>query len=459
MLLSFITRDKFEIFKGTVEYHFGNCNVRYKAIIDENLTIDRVTYYMYRRYNNVLKWKIGNVDSDVESKKTPQVFNQSLQDISMGCNPTIKLKITFDYSSTIDDNNHQYGKDTKCFLNVENQCPFEQFSFIPVNGEKLINFLKHEGIIQQTSDKSLKRISVLLYAGDYYRNRVSAASIAGKLSNVNGNNNQTLYNEIEQLQQLGFEFGMDNVDLSVIFDKIRLAGINTVCHCLKRALAMKQYDLNDFKSWLKRRDSPSRRRWSLTQIQWEKLYQTQLVDLIEYVLSCKQQPASGNLEVERWIINDTQNWNILHYGAYLNDCKLIEIGQKYIFAAGKTFDSRTISKDRRIRQQFLVKTNNFCKSQYIGGNTPLHIASRYGNVKSLNKLINFKYGSNCFKEVIKHKLVIKNYNGETPLELALRYDNIECVKVLFKTFKFKSDTNKLLLTDFGFCVFTLLAAS
>ena len=510
LLFSFIKcNEKCEIFKGTIEYNFSNCNVSYKATMDENLTIGRFSYHMHRRDNKLLKWKIGCVDSDLESQKTIQVLNESLQRISIRSypEPPIKLTITFNYNSTIDDtdDNHQHGKETECFLNVENQCPFKQFSFIPDNGEKLINFLKNKEIIEKVShdfgnneslsvvftgdaklrrnicrcvqflmsgkckiqavvnlnnNKQDKQISVLLYEGDYYRNKLSAASIMGKISN--GNSNRILYNEIQQLKELGFEFGRDNVDLSIIFDKIRHVGINTVCDCLKYVLGMKKCDLNDLKSWLKNRDS-TRRQWSLTQIEWEKLYQTRLVDLIEHVLSCKRQRENSNgiLEVKWWIINDTQNWNMLHYGAYFNDCKLIEIGQQYILDAGRILTSRKISSYPRTRREFLVKTNNFCTSPDSFGNTPLHVASQYGNVESLIKLINFQCDSKCFKEAIKDKLVTKNHDGLTPLKLALRYDNIECVKVLFKEFKFISDTNKLISTDFGGgdSVFILLAAS
>ena len=533
LLLSFI-KHKCEIFKGTIEYIFdncfNNCNVSYTATINETLTTHRYRLRQNRnnpRGNEKLTWKIGKVNSDTESQKTGEILNQSIQTMSLRSYPAIKLEITFIYDNInlISNSivvNHQHNADTKCFLGIESQCPFEQFSFIPSNPEKLFNFLKTSKDITLipancTTYKSMsvifsgdaemdenigdcgvkfdmsgkctiqvcaqfddheqqqKEIRHLLFDGYYHGSQVSITSVLAKLlkyscndnvhdnvdDNVNKNQIQPVYNEIQQLQQLGFEFGMEGVDCGVIFDKIKQTGIDAVCDCLKRALVVEKYDLNDLKSWLETEyaeNGDDKLDWSLTPIQWEKLYQTGLISLIEYALECKQE--CGTTEVESWIINDTQNWNILHYGAYLNNIKMIEIGQKYMETAGMQLDQRKTTKVQKKQRKFVLDTRNLYESQDIGGNTPLHIASQYGNVESLNKLINFQYDSKCFKESIKNQLMNKNLNGETPLSVALRYDSIKCVKLLFKKLKFKSNKNKLVSSDFnGFSVFTLLVAS
>ena len=470
-LLSFVKDGKCEIFKGTIEYIFNNCfnncNVSYKGTINETLTTQRYQLNKYRKNlgkNDKLTWKIGKINSDIESQKTREILNQSIQTMSLASHPAIKLEITFIYdnnnliSNSIVEN-HQHDKDTKCFLNIENKCPFEQFSFIPSNPRQLFNFLKtrkgsvlipdncttyksmsviftgdakmdenigHGGVKFDMSgkctiqvcaqlddqDQQQKEVRHLLFDGYYHGSQVSFTSVLVKLlkhsviDNVNENQPQPVYNEIQQLQQIGFEFRMHGVDCSVIFDRIKQVGIDLVCECLKRALAVEKYDLNDLKSWLDTKYGTVKLDWSLTQIQWEKLYQTGLISLIEYVLASKQERCST--EVESWIINDTQNWNILHYGAYSNNIKMIEIGQKYMKTAGIQLDQRKLSKAPKKQRKFVLDTRNLYKSPDISGNTPLHIASQYGNVEGLNKLINFKCDSRCFKESIKEQLMNKN---------------------------------------------------
>ena len=86
------------------------------------------------------------------------------------------------------------------------------------------------------------------------------------------------------------------------------------------------------------------------------IFQYFLKYLIQYILDSKKEHCS--IRPETWNIGDTQDWNILHYGAYLDNTEMIDIGHSYFLNAASKFDT-ALAKKKSGQQKFLNRTNNW----------------------------------------------------------------------------------------------------
>ena len=187
--------------------------------------------------------------------------------------------------------------------------------------------------------------------------------------------------------------------------------------------------------------------WNKPQV-IELLYRSQLYRLI-YECICR---FDDNGELEENVQNvlcarDSQGWNILHYAAYLNDSKYINLCFKALKRSNRTLISTGI-----IANQLLSKQD------VITHSVPIHIAAQYGHVRVLRELIEScpNVGDRrIFGQYYSDHFLKKTKDRWTALDLSIIHDQKECFEILFCKMEYclhKNDYN-------GFTVGTLAAQS
>ena len=198
------------------------------------------------------------------------------------------------------------------------------------------------------------------------------------------------------------------------------------------------------------------------EIVWEIIYQSKSNKLIQFALNsrmvCK---VFGYVAAhKRKNICDSQGWNVLHYGAYLNNSDLIQIGQNYMNTILTDFEN----KQKKQHQKFKTIAGLFREwylSSDIFGNLPIHLACQYGNLTSLKQLSSAVRIRNYpqLKKDMELQIHKINDDGWNCLGLALRYDQFKCVRWLIHYYNNCTDVNWINQRFNGWTILTLIVKS
>lgn len=490
------TYTKNQLYKGSYIYKYNTnssttCPIRYEIKIEGEL-LQSTRYDMFGYWhrfdssglNSNFKWKIGNFVSDDRQS------NNFLSFVNCKKNPMVSMVIRIDYDG--DDGNvnirHRYHN-SSCFgtKSGNNKCIFnsDSFSFLPKNfGQLLVYFntvqefknniknIKQCSIIfhanARLTEKNIQNFIVdmngncridyivtlktqrkqqvvrnTMYRGSFRNSRVSLLPYFSKLS-PNKDNNSSIFVQVRNLLQCGFIFNLDNIDFTMICEKITQTNIQYILKILKMALQKNKFTVSDLINTYQNPDinsrgclqscvSPLSGIDDSKHVWWTKLYQSKCYHLISAVLQDRFNVLHHNAhhsQIPYYLeIDDSQGWSVFHYAAFLSDVKLLACGQRYLDNILRIYDNQRCPK--YLLQNDIALGNFYCKSDKFGF-LPIHIACENGNlnvVKQLMKLDLFDYLYVHTMKGVK-QLKFETIEGWTPLALALKNNQVECVKFL-----------------------------
>lgn len=122
---------------------------------------------------------------------------------------------------------------------------------------------------------------------------------------------------------------------------------------------------------------------------------------------------------------DDNNWNILHFGACLNNVEYINLGMEYANKILRFANARRVRNFRRYR--FLNQTDLF-------QNIPMHIAVIESSYQVIEALLQFRDDSHNrdTNTVLRKQVTAKNSDGWIPLALAIISNDFKCFDILAK---------------------------
>ena len=170
-----------------------------------------------------------------------------------------------------------------------------------------------------------------------------------------------------------------------------------------------------------------RSHWNKRQV-ISSLYQSQCHSLIDESLKHKLDNTGSAQGLDFLAARDEQGWNILHYGAYLNNMQYVQYCKDIIQDTRYKSLKSTLGRGMKLYQILLVKDNT-------GGNLPIHIAAQYGHDLIIQQFLNNSNHLSTSKGSVESKKLTQMLNttkdGWTPIALSIIHDHVKCFQLLY----------------------------